>query len=96
MRIAVAKERRDGERRVAATPDSIKKLIALGAEVAIETGAGAGASISDVAFEAAGAAIAKDYAAAVAGADILLKVRAPLTKAESRGKDKIDEISPLP
>jgi NAD(P) transhydrogenase subunit alpha len=96
MRIAVAKERREGERRVAATPDSVKKLIALGAEIAIETGAGAGASIADAAFEAAGATIAKDYAAAVAGADILLKVRAPLTKAESRGKDKIDEISPLP
>ena len=96
MRIAVAKERREGERRVAATPDSVKKLIALGAEVAIETGAGAGASIADAAFEAAGATIAKGYAAAAAGADILLKVRAPLTKAESRGKDKIDEISPLP
>ncbi|MBT6117623.1 MAG: Re/Si-specific NAD(P)(+) transhydrogenase subunit alpha [Rhodospirillaceae bacterium] len=96
MQIAVAKERRDGERRVAATPDSVKKLIALGAEVAVESGAGAGASFADAAYEAAGATIAKDYATAVAGADILLKVRAPLTNAEARGKDKIDEVSPLP
>ena len=96
MRIAVAKERRDGERRVAATPDSVKKLIGLGAEVAVEAGAGVAASFADALYEAAGATIAKNYAAAVAGADILLKVRAPLGKAEAGGKGKIDEITPLP
>ena len=76
-RIAVTKERRAGETRVAATPDSIKKLIALGFSVTVEAGAGAGASIADADYVAAGAAIAANAAAAIEGADVLLKVRAP-------------------
>jgi len=75
--IAVTRERRGAEPRVAATPDSVKKLIALGFSVSIETGAGAGASISDSAYADAGAQIAATAAAAIEGADILLKVRAP-------------------
>ena len=80
-RIAVLRER-DGadeqgsERRVAATPETVKKLIALGATVAVEAGAGTGASISDQAFSAAGATMG-DRAATIAGADILLAVAAP-------------------
>src|SRR4051812_7518192 len=75
--IAVTKERRAGETRVAATPDSTKKLKALGFEVVIETGAGLGASFSDADYEAAGASIAKTAAAALKDADVLFKVRAP-------------------
>jgi NAD(P) transhydrogenase subunit alpha len=75
--IAVTRERRADETRVAATPDSVKKLIGLGFDVVIETGAGAGASIPDVDYEAAGAKIAKSAAAAVKGADLLFKVRSP-------------------
>jgi NAD(P) transhydrogenase subunit alpha len=77
MRIAVLKERRDGETRVAATPETVKKLVAGGHAVAVEAGAGAGAAIPDDQFAAAGATIAADAAQALAGADLLLKVRRP-------------------
>jgi NAD(P) transhydrogenase subunit alpha len=76
-RIAVTGERRQGETRVAATPETVKKLIGLGAEVTVEAGAGASASIRDSDYEAAGARLAKDAAAAIKDADILLKVRGP-------------------
>ncbi|MGD2132774.1 MAG: Re/Si-specific NAD(P)(+) transhydrogenase subunit alpha [Maricaulaceae bacterium] len=78
MKIAVLKERRDGETRVAATPETVKKMIAAGHAVAIEKDAGAAASIPDVQFTDAGASIAPDAAAAVSGADLVIKVRAPL------------------
>jgi NAD(P) transhydrogenase subunit alpha len=84
MRLAVLKERRAGEARVAATPDTVKKLIALGLTVAIEAGAGLGAAISDEEFSTAGAEIAPDAAAALAGAGILFAVQAP--EAEIRAK----------
>jgi len=76
MKIAVLKEQQPGERRVAATPETVKKFVGLGASVAVEAGAGADAAISDVQFADAGATIA-DRAAAVAGADILLGVQGP-------------------
>ncbi|HEX4180629.1 MAG TPA: Re/Si-specific NAD(P)(+) transhydrogenase subunit alpha [Caulobacteraceae bacterium] len=76
-RIAVTKEVRNAETRVAATPDTVKKLIALGFSVAIETGAGEGASIPDADFAAAGAEIVPTAAAALSTADVALKVRAP-------------------
>ena len=60
MRLAVLKERRTGEARVAATPDTVKKLIGLGLSVAVEAGAGLTAAISDAEFAAAGAEIAPD------------------------------------
>jgi len=78
MKIAILKERRPDEPRVAATPDSVKKLTSLGIEVAVETGAGDGASLPDGLFVDQGAEIAPDAAAAVAGADLVLKVRRPL------------------
>jgi NAD(P) transhydrogenase subunit alpha len=79
MRLSVLKERRPAETRVAATPETVKKLLALGATaVAVETGAGLTAGIPDAEFQAAGAEIAPDAAAALAGAGIVLKVRAPL------------------
>jgi len=75
--IAVTGERHAGETRVAATPDSVKKLIAAGARVVVETGAGAAASFPDKDYEAAGAAIAPTAQAALAEADVLFKVRSP-------------------
>ena len=77
MRLAVLKERRAAETRVAATPDTIKKLVGLGLTVAVEAGAGEAASISDADFTAAGAEIAPDAAAALADANIVFAVQAP-------------------
>jgi H+-translocating NAD(P) transhydrogenase subunit alpha len=77
LRIAVLKETAAGETRVAATPDSVKKLIGLGHEIAVEAGAGAAASISDEAFAAAGARIAANAADALSNADLALRVRGP-------------------
>lgn len=76
MRIAVLKEGAAGERRVAATPETVKKFIGLGAEVAVETGAGETASIADQAYRDAGAEVG-DRAGVLAGADILLGVQGP-------------------
>ncbi|HEY0598721.1 Re/Si-specific NAD(P)(+) transhydrogenase subunit alpha [Brevundimonas sp.] len=81
--IAVTRERRDGETRCAVTPETVKKLIALGATVAIEAGTGAGSSIPDADYAAAGATVAKDIKAVLAGADILLKVRGPTAQETS-------------
>jgi NAD(P) transhydrogenase subunit alpha len=77
MRLAVLKERAPGEDRVAATPDTVKKLVVLGLSVAVEAGAGLAASISDEEFAAAGAEIAPDAAAALKDAGILFAVQAP-------------------
>ena len=76
MRIAVLKESAAGEHRVAATPETVKKFIALGAAVAIEEGAGTGASIPDESYREAGAEVVTGPQA-VAGADIVLGVQAP-------------------
>ncbi len=77
MKLAVLKERRAGEARVAATPETVKKLKGLGLEIAVERGAGAGAKIADADYEAAGATIAPDAASALSNADIVFKVRGP-------------------
>ncbi len=74
MKVAVAAEVEAGEPRVAATPETIKKIIALGADVAVEPGAGIKSGIPDAEYSAAGAAVTAD---AVGGADIVLKVRRP-------------------
>ena len=76
MKLAVLKEQADGERRVAATPETVKKFIALGANVAVEAGAGLNASIADADYEAAGATVAPREAV-VQGADALLGVQGP-------------------
>jgi NAD(P) transhydrogenase subunit alpha len=75
--LAVTRERRAGETRVAVTPDAAKKLIALGFEVIVERGAGLGASMPDADYEAAGARLVGTPAEALAGADVVLKVRGP-------------------
>ena len=87
MQIAVLKERRPHETRVAATPDTIKKLIGLGCSVVVETGAGAAASMSDSDYTAAGATIAANAGSAVSGADLVVKVQRPMTADE--GTDEI-------
>ncbi|MBT3533578.1 MAG: Re/Si-specific NAD(P)(+) transhydrogenase subunit alpha [Rhodospirillaceae bacterium] len=88
MKIAIPRERRPNESRVAGSPDTVKKLIALGFDVIVETGAGDGASIPDSLFADAGASIAADEAAALGDADIVLKVQRPLTEAEG-GPDEL-------
>ncbi|QEX24056.1 NAD(P) transhydrogenase subunit alpha part 1 [Hypericibacter adhaerens] len=93
MKIGVAKERRPHEARVAVSPDTVKKYVGLGASVAIETGAGAGANIPDEVFKAAGAEIAPDEAAALKDADLVLKVQRPLTAAEG-GPDELTLLKP--
>ncbi len=75
--IAVTKETRAGETRVAATPETVKKLMGLGYKVTVETGAGLAASILDADYAAAGATIAASGPASLALADIVLKVRGP-------------------
>src|SRR3984957_6638962 len=77
MRLAVLRERQAGEARVAATPDTVKKLIGLGLTVAVEAGAGLHAAISDEDFKAAGAEIAANAQAALQGAGILFAGQAP-------------------
>ena len=64
MKIAILKERRAHETRVAATPESVKKLMALGAEIIIEAGAGTAAAYTDQAYRDAGANIVPDAATA--------------------------------
>ncbi|MBO9517024.1 MAG: NAD(P) transhydrogenase subunit alpha [Porphyrobacter sp.] len=76
MRIAVLQERAAGETRVAVTPETVKKFKALGATVAVERGAGSGASISDADYEAAGAELGL-AAEVVKGAEIVLGIQAP-------------------
>jgi NAD(P) transhydrogenase subunit alpha len=77
MRIAVPAETADNEARVAATPETVKKLIGLGAEVVVQAGAGKGSGLTDADFEKAGATIAADAASSVQGADAVLAVRRP-------------------
>ncbi len=76
MRIAVLRETAEAERRVAATPETVKKLIALGATVAVEAGAGAGANVADAQFSDAGATVG-DRASTVTGADLVIGVQGP-------------------
>ena len=88
MKVAIPKERRPNEARVAASPETVKKLKALGLDIVVESGAGLGAAVTDEAFAAAGATIAPDAKAALADADIVLKVQRPLLAAEG-GADEL-------
>ena len=74
MKIAIVAEVDPTEPRVAATPDTVKKIVALGAEVAVEPGAGLKSGVLDADYAAAGAKVAAD---AARGADVVLKVRRP-------------------
>jgi NAD(P) transhydrogenase subunit alpha len=77
MRIAVITESDALETRVAATPETVKKLAGLGATVSVQSGAGLASGIVDADYEAAGATVAPNAAAALEGADVVLKVRRP-------------------
>jgi len=77
MKIAVLKESRKNESRVAATPETVKKLINLGADIVIQAGAGMAAGIADDLYKEAGATITKTSKQAVEDAEIVLKVQRP-------------------
>ena len=81
--IAVTRERREGETRCAVTPETVRKLIALGAAVSVERGTGLGSSIPDDDYAAAGASVKADIASVLDGADVLLKVRGPTAQETS-------------
>ena len=85
MQLVIPRETQPGENRVAATPETVKKLVRLGADVVVESGAGAGAGISDADYEAAGASIGSDRSALLGSADMVLRLRKP----------EMDEISQL-
>jgi NAD(P) transhydrogenase subunit alpha len=89
MRIGVPREIHDGERRAATTPEVAEQLIKLGFTVAVEAGAGAAANFTDDAYREAGAEIIDDARALWAGADIILKVRAPEMH-PGLGTDEVD------
>src|SRR3546814_7775561 len=91
MKIAMLKERRPGELRVAGSPGTVKRYVGLGLEVVVEAGAGLGASIPDDAYQGAGASIAADAGAVLGGADVVLKVQRPLLPDEG-GVDELGLI----
>lgn len=99
MKIAITKERRAHERRVAATPDTVKKFIALGFDVAIEKDAGIASRISNESYQAAGATISDDLAGLLGSADVVLKVQRPLLGDEGlagkglAGEGEINELA---
>ena len=76
MRIAVLRETAEGERRVAATPETVRKFAVIGGSVAVEAGAGTGAGIADQDYRAAGASVA-GRAEVIAGAELVLAVQGP-------------------
>jgi len=78
VNIGIAKETADGERRVAIVPETCKKLVAAGARVRVERGLGSGAHFVDQAYADAGATVVDDASAALADADLVLCVQAPV------------------
>jgi len=77
MQLVIPRETQPGENRVSATPETVKKLVRLGAEVVVESGAGVGAGISDADYEAAGASIGSDRSTLLGNADMVLRLRKP-------------------
>ncbi len=77
MKIAVPRETRANETRVAAVPETVKKFAKLGVDMVLEAGAGGAADIPDAEYEKAGATIAGDAASALSGADVVLKILRP-------------------
>ncbi|MGH6931382.1 MAG: Re/Si-specific NAD(P)(+) transhydrogenase subunit alpha [Dongiaceae bacterium] len=88
MKIGIPRERRPNEARVAVSADTVKKFVALGAEVMIETGAGIQSAVPDGAYAAAGSRIAIDEAECLRDADVVLKVQRPLAAGEG-GPDEL-------
>ena len=97
MKISVLKETRSGETRVAASPETVKKYVALGADVVVQAGAGQTARFADADYTDAGAQISPSAADAAQGADVILKVQAPSTeelRVFGRGAKLIAILSP--
>ncbi len=92
MKIVVPKERRPHERRVAATPDTVKKYVGMGFDVVIESGAGSASRFPDALYEAAGARIESDTKALYIDANIVLKVQRPMLA----GEGELDELALIP
>ncbi|MHB8863204.1 MAG: Re/Si-specific NAD(P)(+) transhydrogenase subunit alpha [Pirellulaceae bacterium] len=88
MKIAVPKETRPGERRVALVPESCKKLIDKGMQVAVESGAGETAFLSDDAYRAVGATIVNEVATLMSDADLILTVQAPTPAEVGRWREE--------
>ncbi|MBU4611394.1 Re/Si-specific NAD(P)(+) transhydrogenase subunit alpha [Achromobacter sp. GG226] len=96
MHIGIPRERRQGEARVAVTPDTVRRYVAAGHVVTVESGAGAAAHYTDDAYVAAGAGLGDAMAAF--GADLLLKVRAPLPEEDAalrRGSVLVGLLDPF-
>ncbi len=102
MKIAVLREHRPHEKRVAATPETVRKLKGMGVDIIVEKDAGLEASYIDAAYVEAGATIAADTKAAVSDADIVLKVQRPMMPSDGinelgsmkRGAKLIAMLSP--
>jgi len=94
MQVGIIKERRLDEKRVAATPDTVKKFIAMGLKVNIEKGAGITAAITDDEYQEAGANIVDDASKVLENADIVLKVNKPIGP-KDRDVSKLDEVKLL-
>lgn len=90
MKVGIPKEIKPGERRVAATPETVARLRKLGFDVLVETGAGVGASFNDAAYRAAQATIAPDAQSVWAQADLVLKVQPP--EARPGGGHEADDL----
>lgn len=90
MKIAIPLERRAHERRVSATPDTVKRFIQMGVEVSVESGAGENAAILDKAYVDAGAKVYPTRAETFSGADIIMKVQRPRTTSDG-GADGLSE-----
>ena len=88
MKISIPKENREGETRIAASPEVVKKFTGMGFEVTVESGAGLNSGFTDKIFEDLGAKIATDTKDALKDADIVFKIQRLMTS-----KDKIDEIT---
>lgn len=93
MKVGIPRERRAGERRVASTPETTRRLLKLGFDVSIETNAGAAASFSDDDYRAAGATILADVRALWNEADIVLKVQPP-SEYTDLGAHEVDLLRP--
>ena len=91
MKIAIPRECRPGETRVAASPEVVKKLVGFGFDVAVEKGAGEAAAITDANFKDAGATIAEDATATYKNADMVLKIQRPVTEG-AEGQNELSLI----
>ncbi len=89
MKITIPKEILSQERRVAVIPDTVKRMVAKGLEVSVESGAGTKAFIEDSAYEKAGARIEPSVESLFGGADVILKIHKPLQN-ERTGKHELD------